>query len=79
MSINMNELVESTLLDVKLRTQAGIALHKTLVNNASLPSCINCDHFEITNEYCKKFDAHPPAETIVFSCGVANWDALIPF
>lgn len=71
--------IDDPLLNKKLRVQAGIALHKTLIDNASLPSCINCDHFEITNEYCKKFNAHPPVETIVFSCGVANWDALILF
>ena len=71
--------IDDPLLNKSLRTQAGIALHKTLVNNASIPSCINCDHFEITNEYCKKFNAHPPAETIVFSCGVQNWIDAIPF
>lgn len=62
-----------------LRKQAGIALHRLLVDNQSFPSCINCKHFEKTNELCKKFDSHPPADTLVFSCGVGNWEQELPF
>lgn len=66
-------------LNSKLKIQAGIALHKALVMNNSLPSCINCENYEPTNDYCKKFDTHPPADIIVFSCGINNWEGIIPF
>lgn len=66
-------------VDISLRKQAGIALHRTLVENQSMPSCLNCAHFEPTNELCIKFDRHPPAEVIVFSCGVKDWEGSIPF
>lgn len=75
----MNSNDDIITLDIKLRKQAGIALHHALINNQSMPSCLNCKHFESTNELCKKFDAHPPAKTIVFSCGIKDWEGDIPF
>lgn len=77
--LTMNTEIKKQILDVKLRVQAGIALHRTLINNASIPSCLNCDWYEPSNEYCKKFKSNPPAETIVFSCGIENWVPEIPF
>ena len=65
--------------EYNLRKQAGNALHRSLVLNNSFPSCLNCEHFEKTNELCKKFESHPPAATLVFSCGILNWEESIPF
>lgn len=77
MSINKLPLNAKELL--MLKRQAGNALHRTLIMNESFPSCVNCMHWEPTNELCKKFDSHPPAEVIVYSCGVDTWEPIIPF
>jgi hypothetical protein len=44
----------------------------------SLHSCLNCMNFVERLNKCEKFNATPPAETIVFSCG-ADWEDDIPF
>lgn len=65
--------------DDLLRKQAAIALHTVLVDNSSFPSCLNCEHYEPTNEFCKQFNSNPPARTIVFSCGVKHYVQKVPF
>jgi len=66
-------------IEMKLRKQAGIALHKCLVYNDSFPCCMNCTNFELKTEICQKFKSRPPIETLMFSCGVENWEAGLPF
>lgn len=65
--------------DYKLRRIASIALHKSLVKNDSFPSCINCVNFTVHQTQCLKFKMQPPADVIVFSCGIEHWEADIPF
>lgn len=78
--MNTSNEQQDAIIEMKLRKQAGIALHKVLVYNDSFPSCLNCAHFNIKNgEQCIKFGARPPVETIIFSCGVGNWEAGLPF
>ncbi len=52
-------------------------LHKKMVNNGLVPCCLSCEHFNERRHYCDKFQAYPPAETIVFGC--EHWDMGIPF
>ena len=87
---NINEALKSHGAD---RPNPALAkfhelLHKELVHQAKVPCCLTCVHFlgsdygETTNpaevDFCNKFNARPPASTIVFGCN--HWDIDdIPF
>jgi len=52
------------------------AYQKVLVERGLLITCLNCEHF-IGKKTCSKFNADPPAETILYGCPA--WDQQIPF
>lgn len=62
----------------KTAREDGEKVHRFLIASEAFKSCLNCDHWDAKVEQCKKYNARPPAETIVFSCGNA-WEAFIPF
>lgn len=57
------------------------ALKRGLLKQESLSqSCLNCLHFNETDEVCRVWNARPPARIIAFSCGTAYEDRDdIPF
>jgi hypothetical protein len=65
--------------DPRLKIAAQYALHCMLVDNNSLPSCVNCNHWNKIQSLCEKFQMNPPPEIIVKSCGYDNWEPGIPF
>lgn len=52
-------------------------MHKKMVKNFLLSSCINCINWDNKPEECVKFKQRPPAEVIVLGC--AEWEQDIPF
>jgi hypothetical protein len=52
-------------------------MHKKMVNNGLLPSCINCIEWIKKEEMCGKYNVRPPVEIIVYGC--ESWDMGIPF
>ncbi len=61
-------------------------LHKELIQNQIIKSCLNCDNWYSAPPYkdkklpintCGKYNMHPPVEVIVFGC--PDWKGLIPF
>lgn len=61
-------------------------LHKALIDQVVVPSCINCGHWsandaepppEGTRNWCTKFNQYPPETIIVLSCD--SWMMDIPF
>lgn len=76
MKIDVKELLES---DLKVLSHlAANAFHETMLENFIFKSCLNCDSFNTEIDQCEKFNAKPPAKTIVYSCGEA-WVGKIPF
>jgi hypothetical protein len=51
---------------------------RDLILYQSLHSCLNCENFDKPLNKCEKFGTTPPAEIIVFSCGM-DWKDDIPF
>lgn len=76
---NFRRLLDMNTNQIYLKTVACYALHSSLIDNHSLPSCINCDWWDNSNNKCNKFNSTPPAEIIVKSCGADNWVPMIPF
>lgn len=60
-----------------LKIVALYHMHVELIDNITLPSCINCANWN--NIKCEKFNLTPPAEIIAKSCGPDNWEHGIPF
>ena len=52
-------------------------MHKKMVDNGLLTSCINCEHFDKKARICTKYKVEPPAEVIVYGC--PEWEFDIPF
>jgi len=52
-------------------------LHKELLSNFIVHSCINCDDFNEANETCSQVNQRPPAKIVVFGC--PKWTPSIPF
>lgn len=52
-------------------------MHKKMVRNFLLSSCLNCEHWDKKPEQCRKFGMKPPLEVIVYGC--AEWEQDIPF
>jgi len=59
----------------KLPVEERIQLQRTAVESTGLwQCCLNCSHWA---QKCLKYNAMPPAETIVLSC--IDWEDDIPF
>lgn len=50
-------------------------LHRKLVYEFVVRTCLNCDFWR--ENKCKKYDAVPPPEVVVFACD--EWEMDIPF
>ena len=59
------------------RTRVVIELQKRAISYDAWRSCINCDFWRGDKNLCAKWEATPPAETIVLSC--EEWMYKIPF
>lgn len=52
-------------------------MHKKMVENGLLTSCISCEHWNAKDERCEKYKVRPPTNVIVLGCDEWVWD--IPF
>jgi hypothetical protein len=52
-------------------------MHKKMVDNGLLTSCINCEHWHPKTEQCGLFNQRPPVPVIVYGC--PEWQFDIPF
>jgi S-methylmethionine-dependent homocysteine/selenocysteine methylase len=59
------------------KTLATIEFQSKLLDAQVWYSCLNCCHFDHTNELCTLFNQHPPARIIVLACKDYMMD--IPF
>ena len=69
-----------------LRTESLENLKQSVVrlfdkNRVGYPykNCLNCLNWDAGKEVCKKYNARPPAEIIVYSCPEHEDDDEIPF
>jgi len=62
-----------------LKSEASDLLHRELVNNFIVKSCLNCLGFDQKVEVCLFYvgSPRPPAPVIVFGC--SSWELDIPF
>ena len=58
--------------------EAAVFIVKQFIRGGELKSCASCIHMLRNISKCAKYDAVPPIETILFSCG-AGWEDDIPF
>lgn len=58
--------------------EAAVFIVKQFIRGGELKSCLNCAHMVNASTKCLKYNATPPVETILFSCG-AGWEYDIPF
>lgn len=54
-----------------------IKLQNKMIDKDIWQSCKNCLYFNRRDNFCKKFNANPPIETIIVGC--ENWESQIPF
>lgn len=69
------------------RLASEIELHKKLIDNGIVPSCISCEHWGMNHgsvtgkppkeEICRLYNIRPPATVITLGC--KDWDWDIPF
>jgi hypothetical protein len=61
----------------KLRQEASVDFHHSIVNAAyqvievnpdPFQSCLTCTHFTENTQFCKRWDARPPPRTVVYGC-----------
>lgn len=57
--------------------QARATLQKELQDKQIIKNCVNCDDFDTKQNICKRYNATPPATTIVIGC--PTWVPEIPF
>ena len=66
-----------------LRQDAWLNLSSTLIGNITnanvFQNCLNCMNWDYAGDKCKKYDAKPPAEIIVYSCPDYQDDGEVPF
>ena len=74
--------VDMSMLTQKDRATVQEVMHREQLAAFVLRSCLNCDSWapngaKASPELCTRFNAAPPADTIVFGCQF--WAADIPF
>lgn len=68
-----NPAVRPSLSDLMQQQQ----MHKKMVENGLLTSCVSCEFWDKKADACGKHFARPPIEVIVYGCKDWVWD--IPF
>lgn len=74
---------EELSLEVRMHTKelaqlAADSLHREMLDKQLFRSCWNCDSMDKKTETCRFFQARPPLQVILFSCG-KDWVGEIPF
>lgn len=66
-----------------LRQEAWLNLNSAIVQHITtaniFQNCLNCMNWDFGKDQCKKYQAKPPAEIIVYSCPDYQDDGEIPF
>jgi hypothetical protein len=57
------------------------SIDKVIKNPMTVPyqNCLNCEHWSLTKDLCKLYNAKPPTEILVYSCPSYKDDQDIPF
>ena len=63
--------------NVYLELQSDLV--RLIANSRAYQNCLNCQHWSNERDLCKKFNAKPPTEIIVYSCPEYIDDENIPF
>ncbi len=67
--------------DINLRARVTDFIQKNITDLHDHPfkSCLNCTQWDYGQDLCKKFNAKPPTDIIVYSCPEHEDDEGIPF
>lgn len=60
------------------RIEVSNVLIDRLLSSHAIQGCLNCECWDLKKDLCLKFNAKPPAQTIVYSCG-KDWQFDVPF
>lgn len=74
----MNTTVQQYHIEKQEARMKAIDVHRFMIKSEAFPSCLNCDNWREADETCKLYNARPPAQVVVYSCG-QQWVADIPF
>lgn len=55
-----------------------VEVHLNMIDQAVVPTCVTCCYWNNSSEACSKYNARPPARTIVTGCQEWYFDD-IPF
>lgn len=66
--------------ELELRADVANAVFKLIkLGNGVYKNCLNCMNWDFGNDQCKKFNAKPPTDIIVYSCPAHEDNDDIPF
>jgi len=67
--------------DITMRAAVADFVQKYVTSLYDHPfkSCLNCTYWDAGKDLCKKFNAKPPTDIIVYSCPDHEDDEGIPF
>ncbi len=73
-----------TISKPKLRNNVTIDLQSLLYkifyyDEYPFQNCLSCSHFTENTMFCKRWNARPPAKTIVYGCDEYDDIGVIPF